>query len=352
MLLSRHVFLDTEVFVRAAFDFSPGSSLHVLGSAGRDGRVAIHITDVVAIEVRNRIHIAMTDAESALARARKDTGVLRMTDSHHLGALFAPSDLAAAEADLLAQFEDFLTDSGANVISTRDVAMVDVLAMQHAGKPPFGRGKKKNEYADAFTCEALRQWCGRTGESIYIVSGDGDLARAVEDEERFHGAESIAEMLQKLVEAEQPGLPELATEVFHAKWTEISSEIARRFESLGFILADQWGDVEDVVVETVEIEDLAFIEVVADTVHAVATVTVGFDARVTYDDYETAIYDSEEKRAIPWQTVDRRVDRLESVDVAVEIRLDRDHPKLSSVMSVGIQATDIEVQADEWEDYK
>ena len=37
-------------------------------------------------------------------------------------------------------------------------------------RPPFGGGKKKTEFSDAFTIEAIEAWYKENDERIYVVS--------------------------------------------------------------------------------------------------------------------------------------------------------------------------------------
>lgn len=349
MLESRHVFLDTEVFVSAGFNFAAGSTLARLADVAREGRIAVHVTDVVVAEVQNRIEVAISDAQAALMRARGKARALRNVGANPVPQLFDDFDLSEAEKELQKSLEMFLESSRANVISTEGVSILDVLEDHHRTRPPFGEGKK-NEFPDAFTCRALKRWCGETGEKLYVVSRDADLARVCKEDERLVLVESVAEVLEELLRLTEPGLPELAHQVLKREWEGVAKRIGDDFEGLGFVLLDQWGDVLEVIVNGVELLDSSVVGVEEDNVSATLRVQVDFDAELSYDDLETATYDSEDKRLIPWRTIERSVRRTEDIDVGVTILMARDNPAAGQVEDVSVEATDIEVNADEWEE--
>lgn len=349
---SRHIFLDTEVFVAGNFDFSPDSHLGRLADASRSGRVVIHLTDIVVAEVKHQIGARVANAQSALHSTRSKARILRQTESHPFGAIFEEFDLAEAERDLIASFEAFLDDAHINVITSGDITILGILPLYQERVPPFGVGKKKSEFPDAFSCEALKSWCRRTGERLWVVSADPDLQSVVEVTDEFIGVSNVTDILEELVRGEHPEVPELAAEVLVDSWDFVAASVSDTFEGLGFILVDQWGDVEGVEVQDVRLVDQSTVHVEASSIAIALKVEIEFQADLIYDDYDTAIYDSEEKRLVPWQSVERTVERVKMLDAEAVVQLDRADPTKSRAQTVTVRNTDIEVYADEWEDFK
>jgi len=62
------------------------------------------------------------------------------------------------------------------------------------------------------------------------------------------------------------------------------------------------------------------------------TVRTSFSADITYDDLDTAIYDSEDKILIPWQTISKTVERDVEYTATVHVEYD-----LEDKESLGIQ---------------
>jgi hypothetical protein len=70
-----------------------------------------------------------------------------------------------------------------------------VMADYSAGRPPFGPGKKKHEFPDAFVVSSLRRLCKDYGQRVYVVSNDHDLKACCSPEGPLITTKSLNEVL-------------------------------------------------------------------------------------------------------------------------------------------------------------
>jgi hypothetical protein len=166
-LLTRYVFIDTEAFRKARFDWT-GKTLSRLVEYARQGHLHLLTTEVTKGEVTSQLREVLADAAASV---KKHEVVLRQAGAGEALTTIAGTDTAIAALD--AAFEKFLKDTKAiNVPLSADLSAL--LGDYFARRPPFS-AKKKSEFPDAVTIASLLAWCAKRRATAYVVSGDPDL---------------------------------------------------------------------------------------------------------------------------------------------------------------------------------
>ena len=101
---------------------------------------------------------------------RQNARVLRNIDDSSVKELFQEISKAKSNETLKCQLSAFLNEVSATVLPTSEVSIEAVFDKYFGKRPPFGGGKKKTEFPDAFTIEAIEAWCKENDERIYVVS--------------------------------------------------------------------------------------------------------------------------------------------------------------------------------------
>lgn len=145
-------------------------------------------------------------AEDALQTAKKSIG----------NALFAFETEEPTRDQLLEQISNgrtptdaasqrwgkFIKDTGCEVLD--DAALVPTSTIYDAyfaGKPPFGSGRKKDEFPDALALHALERTAGQEGTWILLVSNDGDWRAYCEQSQRLFLVPRIERALALVTDA-------------------------------------------------------------------------------------------------------------------------------------------------------
>lgn len=188
-LRTKFVFIDTQAFRRARFDWN-GRSLSKLAEFARQGQLRLLVTDVTVREVKSQLRELLTEANSSLA---KHSGILEQ-----LGASVAVErvrDQATALGTLETAFDEFLKRTYAvSVPLISDVK--GVLDDYFARRPPFST-KKKHEFPDAISIASVRRWCEQSHSAAYVVSEDPDLRECCSEAGPLFHAESIAQIISQ-----------------------------------------------------------------------------------------------------------------------------------------------------------
>lgn len=155
------------------------------------------LSDTVRREVSKHLEKA---AEDALRSAKKGIG----------DALFAFATEKPSRDNLLEQitrgreprqiaqdrFAEFIVNTGCEVIDDADlVDTTKILDAYFAGRPPFGPGRKKDEFPDAFALNALERAAEVQNIGIIVVSADGDWQDFCKKSERLHLVPGIEKAL-------------------------------------------------------------------------------------------------------------------------------------------------------------
>ena len=234
------------------------------------------------------------------------------------------------------------------MLPTTEVSIDTVFDKYFGKRPPFGEGKKKSEFPDAFAIGAIEVWCKKNNEKMYVVSTDRDLKEYCETSDCLIALNQLAEFIN-VIEFHDKELARSVNELLNKNQDAIIEAIAESFCNQSFWIEDQDGDVNDVRVNELEVSEMLILEVTQDSAFVLVDVETNFSADLTYDDRETAVYDSEDKVLIPLRTIDKTVDQDVKYAAAVRILHDVKNSEYFIVNRVELQpdqASGFELYAD------
>lgn len=148
------VFLDTSIYVSTNFNFA-GPVFLALRSRIEQGQARLGITRLMIQEVEAQIAESLAVSEQVLQKARPKARILRNSENHALQGLFADWDREHEGRELTERFLKFLDEFDADIVEHYDVDAARIFELYFSKKPPFGQGKKKNEFPDAFALQYL-----------------------------------------------------------------------------------------------------------------------------------------------------------------------------------------------------
>lgn len=187
-LASEYLFIDTSTYVALQLDWD-GRLLGQLASYCEASILKLLTTDITIREVKARLRERVEEASQAL---QKHGTILRQ-----LGHPDQLEDHDAEHKRLTDHFTQYLKKCRAYTIPLK-VDLPQVLDAHFAGVPPFGGGKKRNEFKDAFVLESLRAWNhDASPDPIYVVSQDKDFEKACLLDKHFLYVEKLEDVLSK-----------------------------------------------------------------------------------------------------------------------------------------------------------
>lgn len=351
-LQTTQVFLDTEVFIAANFQFSSGR-LKRLADFSRNGKITLYSTDITIREIKANITKRIQEINNSFKKFLDKARILK--DVPSCASIF-DFDLNIAIKDLENQLEEFLASSGSNlldnkinIISTNSVNIELIFDKYFQGQPPFGVNKKKHEFPDAFVIAALEKWCRENSEYMYVISDDNDMQTACSISSFLRSLEK-PEALFELITSEDEYISSFAHQWFTEQQNKIEQEITDNFEQSGFSLVDKYdGEVNGVTVSSIDLTERNLVEIQDGVLYFAVIAKITFSAEVSYPDPDMSVYDSETGDVIVLDTIEETIERTTKAPVEVEITFCRDEPHNPEVTSVDVEVGDIiEIELDKY----
>lgn len=345
MRVTRNIFLDTSAIVQQNFDFS-SPSLKRLEELAAVGEARLLTTAIVIREVESNMLKRLKEAATSLSRIQANHSILKNLTSDLAQTLFDSFDVARAHQELVAQFTQYRERTGMTTLSLDTASADDVFDSYFSARAPFDDLKKKSEFPDAFNMSILDNWCRQHHDEVYVVSSDPDLTRHCDQSDCLTHLTRPGDYVD--LYSRESAAMRLVEDSTQEHIKDLETAIAAEFSNSGFYLDDQEGEVNDVEVSEVTIDDLSLLKVDDDIAKYEIAGQVSFKAEIEYDDLNTAIWDSEDKVSIPLHTIKSSVERTEEFVLTAEVELE--DGRFSNVKAVSFGTRDFAITAVE-DDY-
>ena len=308
-----NIFLDTEVLVEANFNYN-SPRLVSLADLASGGRIRVFLTDLTVREIRSNIKEAVERAVTARPQA-----ILRNSSLPQVKALFNALDAAEVKKDLFVQLDDFINKAGITILPVKNESVGPVLDNYFNRLPPFGPGKNKAEFPDAFALETLKEWCHAEQCDMAVVTRDEGVKAACLQNGPLYYFEDLPKYLDA-VASDDKILSAFIRKMVQGYQDEIFDMAKDAFPTLGFYLNDQEGDVNGAELTDIEYDGkVEIISLAADNAIIEIPATLTFDADISYADPATGFWDKEDKVLLFQETVEAAVTREAHRSVALEI---------------------------------
>ena len=327
----RHVFLDTEVFVRHGFNFA-ARSFKALLDFTVNGRLVLLVTDVVRLEVERQVAQRVEEVKRLQKPLLQRGRVLASSRLESARSLLTPLNDKGVVADLVAAFGDFLERCGAATVKGSSANLDQILDDYFARRAPFDSEARKAEFPDAISVNALENWAARHDVQMYVVSADAGVIAACSSARRLRSVASLEALLDEV-----NSFDDTAAETIR-RWildfpTPVTSEIEAQFEDLAFFVEDDDGEI-DVNVTAVTIDEVEVIEIGRDEALLGVQCSVAFEAAITYPDPDAQMRDSETGDVLTFRHLEVVQQEHHDGYAEVRARLDRDGRVRFSIVEV------------------
>jgi hypothetical protein len=316
-LETRNVFLDTQVFVAETF-FVGTKKLVALSKLAAEGKIRLLMSTVTIAECKKRIEKMVAEAGQVLSEHNRKLAILRNATSLDNSCL-AQLDKATVVREITEKFEAFLRDAKVTICPLAGVSIERLFSDYALGNPPFGEGQKKDQFPDAAAMLSLGLWCDPESQTAYVVSEDKDIESVCKANPKFIFKAKVAEFLDIFNSHEI--ISKIVTQILSAKGETIKEQVRTQFEASGFFITGEIGDVENVEVSEIKIENAYIISVQEDYAIAEVGIAVAYSADVSYRDYSKGQGDS-----TTWEFSHASVENTQHLSADVEIEFDKNAP--------------------------
>jgi hypothetical protein len=365
-LQTSQVFIDTQVFICANFQFSSGR-LARLSALNNNNKITLHVTDITLREIEANLEKEIKEIVESIKKFQTKAKLLRGIPSFDvlfnfdkdLVIEYYKKELNSFMIDFmkprqLSLFPEFPENHyKINIISVNNVSVKGIFDKYFNQHPPFKEGKKKSEFPDAFTIAALEKWCQDNEKRMYIVSDDSDIITACSSSSYLISLATLDELFD-LITAEDEYISSIAHQWFTKNKVEIEQKIIYEFEDTElFQIPETEGDIDNITVKSIKLSEEKLVEVQDEVLSFTVIADIKFSADVNYPDPDMTFYDREDGEYYVFETIEEVLERTIEISVEIEIYFSRDEPHNLEVMSVNLETGgEINIYLDEGYPYK
>lgn len=314
------VFLDTNIFIAAKYDFSDKGIINTLSNFVAAGKIKVYISSIVKGEVEKHIANEVSKLFNSFKSSRSST--FETVSENFLtqwgfSYLFNKPDKKQMLHEMLSAFDAFLLNTGAVILDCTDVDCNQIVSDFFAGKPPFANSdNKKFEFPDAIMVSKLKRVFNEKN-SVHVVSEDIKFREALSNHsgvETFKSLKEVFDLINKEQKIYTSIISFLSEGTIHLKLCkEIYNALDSKNLDVDGLDCDRKGccdgfDYDEVYIDSIENVDFEFNsidEITAQDVKITVTATASISATCTALDVENSAWDSEEKEYVysEWITV-------------------------------------------------
>ena len=205
------VLIDSQVFRQEAFRWN-SPKFFSLQTACRNGSIRLVYTRILLEEIKALARKFYEQFLSDLQKACNKAGVLSHGAHDKFELLSTLSSGMPPPTAIDEIVEDFFLRANAEFIDLPNWSADTVFGMYFRQEAPFGEGKKKSEFPDAFNLIALREHAKKTGLPGVAISGDTDWEQATSCDPSIWHFSSLAHALEWVHAAELESVEYFPTE--------------------------------------------------------------------------------------------------------------------------------------------
>lgn len=330
-LVTPHIALDAQIFYGENFNFQ-SRRFQELKAHASHGRLKLYVTDISVREVRAGVKKRVSQALKAFKDARVDAQILKNVPSVW-NVIPARDHCSEIVASLIEQFDAFLRETDATIISSRELPVGPLFDAYFEHRPPFAEsGNKKAEFPDATSVAALIHWAEERREPIYVVSADSGVRDAAALSTFLLPADSLAVVLAMATASEAAATQRTSQAAaaqarYNAEIAKITQRIEEAFLDLGIDWPNyEYGEprVDNVAVEDIKLGPALLTDMTATAAQFELEACITYTADLRYDDPEATVYDREDNVTHVFNRIHAEASGQIELPVAVTLELGDD----------------------------
>jgi hypothetical protein len=323
--LSKNLFLDTQVFVRNKLLFE-SKSLNHLCELSSDSAINVFITEIVDEEVKNQLNNRANELFQLLKNYQRKSQHLKGQSVQKIDLMQTKITKEEFIDVEFKKWADFKKKCNIQILKATEIDGSSLIAMYFKGMAPFSVGKKKDEFPDAISTLCISKFIVSKVEKINVVSDDKDFKLWADNQPAVSYFKSLAEFID-LFSQKDDLYHAQALNLIKIAENKIKEKIDTQFPECYFDFVDSFESVViSVTVRDINFKKINIINASKNDANYSIDTEIDFDILLEYPDYESGIWDSEEKQYwhLPVET------RVVDFNETYELNLTLEHKDLKS----------------------
>ncbi len=295
------VFLDRSIL--ESENFFSSIKIKQLALFAQKEIIHLKITEVTYNEIRKGLKDNLVKAKRALEKVRKDARTLKNLSKYDEFFETTVMDIDIDYNEILNVFDKFIEDNNIEIIGNGYINVESVLKDYFDGNKPFGEGRKKNEFPDAFILSTIEGYCTDKDIKVYVLSHDNDIKEYESPTGQVLIKENMGEFISEVHEYHNKAIFNFVDARSFQDNYQVGRIIDKDFygsfedEISKIIFDNPYYEEEEFEINDIEIKNM-FEYNVLEIDGEDATVEYLFDieisAKISYNDLSTGLYDSED----------------------------------------------------------
>lgn len=247
-----NVFIDTSELVAARFDVT-SNGFKTLREHGKLGKLVLWLPAVIEGEYQKKAKELGEKVHNSLSNTFKDVPVLTASSLEFFAGYEIPEAKKISEA-ITEAFGGLYADLGVVRIGYEYADSSKVFDAYFAGVAPFGLGKKKCEFPDAFALELLNSYARKVGQKAIVLSRDKDFMNVCDAFSELVYGGRLNEFVERILKCDQNDPARGAEMAYDKNKHCIKAEIVETIQSQAHNFVNPGGLGSWVTVSDVELE--------------------------------------------------------------------------------------------------
>ncbi len=336
-----NVTIDTCIFDSCRYNFGEDGTLGLLEKYVAEGKVRVFISDIVYREMKAHItekcNQILQEYEGLKRRARKQLSSIFLEQG--INALFIEHNGNELKGKCLQLLDEHIQSIAEGVLDIHSVNVGDVFDDYFEMRPPFEEKKtKKSEFPDAFIAHEIKTHFADTKDIVFVISSDKGFIKAFDGLTNYRTMDSLHELfdlINKYDEEKEVEYKRTLT-VFDLLKDNISEQVKKYISDNEYIEVFGQSIDRDGIIDGYDYTEISLYSVdnLTVAIHSVddiknncSYITIRCEADMivdcSYDDYDNAPWDSEEKEYLFVETVTIR--EVHNARFACSVIIDREN---------------------------
>lgn len=325
--MTETIFIDTSIFVQE--NFLEGDRIKTLLDLAEKGHINIILSEITLNEVKNqfrkRAQIAF-DKHNELINDKQDFHI-RVLRNNTIGQQIIKRlpGIKKILIEFNEKFDEALRKARVKILSYPIMDIGEVFKKYFGGEPPFGIGKKKEEFPDAFAIAQIEEWATKKKRTVTVLTTDKDFDKVAG--KYIKVVNNLVEFLDlTLKQVTEEQRVDKLDELFQLKSQQIDKDITEwvndEFDDdsvfLDFI---NWMEIYDKTVDSVKVVSKEYELVATDKDYLTIEVNavISYKVSLNIDDEDSGIWDSEDKVMLFRESTTLELEQSD-LEVAVKLR--------------------------------
>ena len=247
-LISKYVFIDTCYFRNKRFN----TTIPVLSQFEelcKSGELHYLTTDITEREIDDgiakfsqKVYTAFKNFKKAMEKFRMEGCALDLVGNQSDGFSLTDMNGQTIRSEILTKVTAFQRACGAQTLDYPPDSIQVVFEKYFNKKKPFGDGKKKSEFPDAFTLHAIRNFATINDTSVYVITSDSDMKEACNECKELIQLDSVKDMLDLYFHKANSLIADSIQVWIKRQESLVEHEITEQFQNMGFRGGPSWLD--------------------------------------------------------------------------------------------------------------